>query len=213
MKNNQTINQDLRSYIERDIIPRYDSFDQAHRRDHVMMVIEESIHLAQYYDVNINMVYAIAAFHDTGLVKDRASHHLVSGWIIRTDEMLQSLFSAQEIELMAEAAEDHRASAKHAPRSIYGKIVAEADRIIDPAIIVTRTIQYGLSHYPDYSKEKHFERFCEHMDEKYAEKGYLKLWIPESTNAKRLQEFRKILMDKAMLVALFDKEWNFLSTS
>ena len=54
---------------------------------------------------------------------------------------------------MKEAVEDHRASNKHVPRSIYGKIVAEADRIIDPDITLRRTVQYGLSNYPELDKE------------------------------------------------------------
>lgn len=49
----------LREYVEREIIPRYDGFDAGHRRDHVMTVITQSVELAQYYDVDINMVYAI----------------------------------------------------------------------------------------------------------------------------------------------------------
>lgn len=31
----------LRQYIEAEIIPRYDTFDKAHRRDHVETVIDQ----------------------------------------------------------------------------------------------------------------------------------------------------------------------------
>ena len=48
--------------------------------------------------------------------------------------------------------EDHRASTDHEPRSIYGKIVAEADRIIDPDITLRRTVQYGLKQNPAADK-------------------------------------------------------------
>ena len=67
---------------------------------------------------------------------------------------------------MKEAVEDHRASNKHVPRSIYGKIVAEADRIIDPDITLRRTVQYGLSNYPELDKEKQYIRFLTHLKEK-----------------------------------------------
>ena len=43
------------------------------------------------------------------------------------------------------------------------------------------------------------------MQEKYAEGGYLRLWIPESPNAARLDELRSIIRDKARLRALFDR--------
>ncbi len=57
----------LRHYVETHIIPLYDHFDMAHKRDHVLMVIRQSLELAEHLDVNADMVYAIAAFHDTEL--------------------------------------------------------------------------------------------------------------------------------------------------
>ena len=36
------MNLELKLYIEQEIIPRYDHFDQAHQRDHVTMVIQQS---------------------------------------------------------------------------------------------------------------------------------------------------------------------------
>lgn len=178
----------LQEYIEAEILPRYAAFDAAHRCDHAEMVIAESLRLATYYDVNPDMVYAIAAYHDTGLAVDRKTHHLESGRIIREDIRLREWFTEEQIETMAEAAEDHRASSDHAPRSIYGKIVAEADRLIDTDTILRRTVQYGLDHYPEMAREEHIARAIAHLDEKYAEGGYLRLWIPESDNAARLRE-------------------------
>lgn len=206
----EKVSLELRTYIEQEIIPRYDGFDAGHRRDHVLTVIEQSLNLAQYYDVDIDMIYAIAAYHDTGLVAGREHHHVVSGEIMRNDVRLREWFDDSQIEVMADAAVDHRASNSREPRSIYGKIVAEADRIIDGATIVQRTIQYGLSHYPEMDKARQYERFVEHINEKYAEGGYLKLWIPQSPNAERLQEFRAKIKEPGMLRALFDEMWSQL---
>lgn len=102
------------------------------------MVIEQSIAIARSLDVDINMVYAIAAYHDTGLTVDRKTHHLVSDKIVREDMWLWDWFREEQIETMAQACEDHRASSHHEPRSIYGKIVAEADRFIDSDTIILR---------------------------------------------------------------------------
>ena len=206
----EKINPSLREYVEEFIIPRYDEFDAGHRRDHVKMVVEQSVVLAQYYDVDINMVYAIAAYHDTGLVEGRKYHHIVSGEIVKADVKLREWFDEYQIEIMAEAVTDHRASNDHEPRSIYGKIVAEADRVIDSEIIVRRTIQYGLTHYPYLNKEGHYNRFVEHMKEKYAHGGYLKLWIPQSPNAQRLDSFRNLLRDEEQVKLLFEKMWEEL---
>lgn len=65
--------------IETTILPLYDDFDAAHQRSHVDMVIEQSMAIAQNLNVNEDMVYAIAAYHDTGLTADRKTHHQVSG--------------------------------------------------------------------------------------------------------------------------------------
>ena len=202
------INQQLESYIETQIIPQYKNFDSAHQPSHAREVINESMRLAQFHPVNLDMVYTIAAYHDTGLRKGRATHQLESGYIIRHDKILRTFFTLSEIETMAQAAEDHRASSDHEPRSIYGMIVAEADRCIDATTIVRRTIQYGLSHYPECTKEEHFIRFQQHMKEKYAEGGYLKIWLNESSNAQRLYEFQQLLKDVRRTRALFEAQWD-----
>lgn len=197
--------QTLKEYIESEIIPRYDNFDGAHRRDHVRSVIGQSQELSRYYDVNPEILYAAAAYHDLGLCEGREKHHLVSGRIIREDKTLLNWFSVEEIEIIAEAAEDHRASNETPPRSIYGKIIAESDRLIDPETVIRRTVQYGFAHYPQMNRDQMWERTLTHLQEKYGYGGYLKLWIPESSNACRLEELRKIIADEKRLRSMFDR--------
>ena len=201
----------LKKYIEDSILPMYDGFDAAHRRDHVDMVIEQSMEIAKHYDVDENMVYAIAAYHDTGMIKDRKTHHIVSGQIVRDDAWLGEWFDASQIEIIAQAVEDHRASSGNEPRSIYGKIVAEADRFIDPLTIIMRTVQYGLDNYPQLDKEGHWQRTLQHMHEKYAEGGYLKLWFPESPNAQRLAQLREIIKEESELRGRFEAIYDYLT--
>ena len=213
------LNSQLVEYIEAHILPLYKGFDAAHQLGHAEEVIRGSLDLASHYDVDVNMVYAVAAYHDTGLCEGRETHHISSGRILREDAVLRSflhpdnkpLFTPEQIETMAQAVEDHRASSTHEPRSIYGKIVAEADRIIDGPTIVRRTIQYGLTHYPQLSKEEHYQRFLEHMAEKYACGGYLRLWIPESPNATCLAAFQQTLKNPAATREMFEKEWEILA--
>ena len=202
------VNPNLIVYVEQNILPQYDHFDAAHQRNHAEEVITRSLALAEHYEVDINMVYAIAAYHDTGLCEGRDTHHLVSGRIIREDKRLRDWFDEEQIETMAQAAEDHRASSGHEPRSIYGKIVAEADRLITPEKVIRRTIQFGLDHHPELDKEGQFQRFREHLLEKYSDAGYLRLWIPESDNAMRLEELRKIIRDEKALRTAFEKTFS-----
>ena len=202
------VNPAIIAYIEQEILPRYEHFDAAHQRNHADEVIERSLALAKHYEVNNDMVYAIAAYHDTGLCQGRDMHHLVSGRIIREDTKLREWFDETQIETMAQAAEDHRASSGHEPRSIYGKIVAEADRLISPEKVIRRTIQFTQDHFPDYDKEQQYQRFREHLMEKYSDTGYLKLWLPESENAPRLEELRKIIRDKIKMREAFDRAFD-----
>lgn len=199
------ITEGLREYIEQHILPLYAEFDKAHSTDHALAVVERSGSFVAYYDVDPDMVYAIAAYHDIGLPLGREEHHINSARLLRADSRLREWFSEEQIEVMAEAVEDHRASADHAPRTIYGKIVAEADRLIDSELVLRRTVQYGLAHYPELSREGHWQRFCAHLAEKYAEGGYLRLWIPESDNAKRLAELRAIIANPTLLRKSFDR--------
>ena len=194
----------LVQYIETRIIPRYASFDKAHREDHARAVIGRALEMGKNYEINPDMLYAAAACHDLGLAVDRKTHHLESGRIIRADAQLRRWFTPEQIETIAQAAEDHRASATAPPRSIYGALVAEADRMIVPETIVRRTIQYGLSHYPDLDKESHWQRTLEHLHEKYAEGGYLHLLIPGSPNEAPLARLREIIRDEEHLRSLFE---------
>lgn len=206
----EPISPTLEMYIDTEIIPRYDHFDAAHRRSHALDVIRQSMALAPFYPVDSNMVYAIAAYHDTGLAVDRKTHHLESGKVVRSDERLREWFTPEQIETMAQAVEDHRASSDHEPRSIYGKIVAEADRLIDADTILKRTIQYGFAHYPGMEREAHIARAIEHLHEKYARGGYLKLWIPESPNAERLQKLWQLIEQEDELLKRVNKAYELV---
>lgn len=198
----------LEAYVEAEIIPRYEHFDRAHGTDHVRTVIAQSLALAAHYDVDTDMVYTVAAYHDTGLVNGRERHHIDAGRILAEDAELRRRFTEEQIGVMREAVEDHRASSDHAPRTIYGRIVAEADRVIDPATIIRRTVQYGLANYPALDREGHYARCRDHLQKKYAEGGYLRLWIAESDNARRLEELRAIIRDPQRLRRLFDETFD-----
>lgn len=212
MKEYIGIREDIQKFVFDEIVPKYAGFDPAHKEDHALTVIEKAMLLmdrmsawraAQNEDTASNwqevpereMLFIAAACHDLGLVNGRERHHLDSGIIIRNDPRLRQWFTEEDIETIAQAAEDHRASGKSAPRSIYGKIVAEADRVIDGETIIRRTIQFGFTHYPSLDREAHIKRAVEHLREKYGRGGYLKLWIPWSDNATRLNALQEMIAD------------------
>lgn len=211
--------QEIDKYIYEVIVPQYAGFDQAHREDHALTVIKQAMLLLDGMEewissntqtesqwlvpIDRNLLKMAAACHDLGLVNGRDRHHLDSGEIIRKDEALRKWFSEDEIETIAQAAEDHRASGTSEPRSLYGKIVAEADRVIDQETIIRRTIQFGHKHYPDLNPDEHIARAVSHLKEKYGRGGYLKLWIPWSDNAARLNALQDLIAnDEALLEAV-----------
>ena len=169
----------LVAYIEAEIIPRYAAFDRAHDERHVRTVIERSLALAGQLGADADMAYTVAAYHDTGLTAGRERHHTVSGEI--------------------------RASAGAPPRNLYGRIVAEADRLIEPMTIIRRTVQYGLAHYPELDREGHYARCMEHLQHKYGDGGYLRLWLAESENARRLEELRALLRREEPVREAFER--------
>lgn len=205
------LNPEIEKYIFEEVVPGYRNFDDAHKEDHAMTVIQQAMLLMEGKDawvasheeadqiwkteIDANILLAAAACHDLGLVNGRDNHHMDSGVIIRADENLRKWFSPEQIETIAQAAEDHRASGKGAPRSIYGMIVAEADRVIDGETIIRRTVQFGFKHYPGLDRDGHIARAVDHLHEKYGRGGYLKLWIPWSENAARLHALQDIIAD------------------
>ena len=218
-----TIPETLEKYLYGEIVPRYAAFDAAHREDHALTVMEQSMKLLAdrsgwlagnpepqwAVEVDPAMLLTAAACHDLGLSGGRDRHHLDSGVIIRADKRLREWFDQEQIEVIAQAAEDHRASGKTPPRSIYGMLVAEADRVIDGPTIIIRTLQYGMKHYPDLDRQGHIDRAVAHLREKYGYGGYLRLWIPWSDNALRLNELREVIADddavRAAVTGALDK--------
>ena len=198
----------LEQYIEQTILPQYEAFDAGHRRDHAQMVIDESLKLARAYEADERMSYTIAAYHDLGLRYDRERHHIHSGEILVADETLRQWFTEEQILVMRDAVEDHRASSKHPPRTIYGAIVAEADRQLDPLVVVRRTMAYSAKLLPDGDFETLYQRSREHLLEKYAEGGYLRLWLNSERNVQGLEQLRAIIRDETQLRALCKEYMN-----
>ena len=196
---------DLVEFIETQILPQYQQFDRAHNMEHVTRVIRSSLQLAQQTGADVDMVYAIAAYHDLGLTGPRAIHHLTSGKILMADARLKRWFSPEQLRLMKEAVEDHRASASRAPRSIFGKIVAEADRDLEPNNVIRRTIQFGLANYAQLDREGHWQRLLQHLEEKYSTRGYIHLWISGSQNERWLNELRELIEHPNNMRPIFDK--------
>ena len=198
-----SVNLEIMSFLEQQILPRYNAFGHSHGLKHVLRVIKNSLELARIVGADQNMAYVIAAYHDLGMEGPRAIHHLTGGKILASDARLKKWFTSEQIKIMKEAVEDHRASSSRTPRSIYGKIVAEADRDLEPQEVFRRAIEFGIENYPEKNEEEQWKRFHKHMSEKYSERGYIRLWLPNSPNAQRLNDIRRTISNETILRKTF----------
>lgn len=214
----------LRKYVAERILPCYDYYDKAHSRSHIRGVMLSSMELyrelssgimswedtegrmpSEVQTLNPAMIFTIAAYHDIGVCEGREMHHIVSGRILMEDEQLHTWFSQEQMEQMKIAVEDHRASNKSVPHTIYGRIVSEADKEIDIDTIISRTILFGMVHHPELSPKEQLERSYAHLCEKYGDSGYLRLQFKESKNARNLERLRSMIRDRKAMEAEFLK--------
>ena len=193
------INIKLKKYIDENILIQYHSYDKAHNLDHINDVIQQSLIIAKNYDVNYDIVYTVAAFHDLGLIHGRETHHITSAQMMKEDKFIIEFFSDLEIDIMAQAIIDHRASSKNPPLSIYGCIVSSADKTIDIDKIINRCTDFGKSISPELNFIDSYQRTYEHLIDKYSETGYMKLPIVSDRNMLQLTNLRNLIKDQKAL--------------
>jgi len=167
------INKDLKNYIETHVLPVYERNEQGHGPSHIEYVVRRSLKFAkQVSDVNFDMVYTVASYHDIGHHIDVKNHERVSAQMLLDDKNLQKFFDDEQIIIMSEAVADHRASSGVEPRSIYGKIVSSADRRTDIDNVLTTMYSYNLKNNPQFTLEENVEDAYRHICHKFAKGGY-----------------------------------------
>lgn len=204
------INESLKKYIEEVIFPQYELNDMGHNIDHIMYVIDRSLKFAsEVEDINLDMVYTIAAYHDIGHHIDAKNHEVVSAKILGEDEKLKEYFTKEEIEEMVFAVEDHRASLEYEPRSIYGKIVSSADRNTLIEVPLKRTYAYRIEHNPEASLEQIIEESRLHLKNKFGKEGYAteKMYFEDNDYKLFLEEIAELVDNKEEFIKRY-KEVN-----
>ena len=195
------INNKLKQYIEENVFPEYKKNDQGHDLEHIKYVINRSIKFADTIpDINYDIVYTVASYHDIGHHINPKLHEIISGEIMYKDDNLKEYFSDEERLIIKEAIEDHRASSDHEPRSIYGKIVSTADRNNTVEACLRRSYTYGKRLEPTATDEELFERAHKHLNLKFGEDGYAKFFFKDEEYEKFLHDIRELLADKSNFI-------------
>lgn len=185
------INPLIINYIESTIFPKYDLNEASHGINHIFNVINKSISISKNYDVNLDIVYVVASYHDIGHHIDKDNHEKISAQMMMEDEKLKEFFSADELNTIKEAIEDHRASSTQVPRNIYGKIISAADKNMNVTDAITRTYIYSKAHYPNLSETELLDEVYNHLEDKFGVNGYAKVYIKDE----QFENFKKELID------------------
>ena len=179
---NSFIREDLKKYINEQVKAKYKNFDKAHNISHFNFVTKNCLEygkelIKQGIDVNLEIAYVVGAYHDIGITKGREGHAKSSGIIVRNDSKLKQFYDEKTIELIAQAVEDHSSHLEYTPRSIYGKIVADADRNNSVYLVFSRPVKYGLKNEKQYNREEQINRVYDFVNKKFGKNGYVKYWL------------------------------------
>lgn len=101
-------------------------------------------------------------------------HEKLSAQFLASDKKLKNFFSKEEITIMKEAIEVHRASTKEEPRNIYGKIISSADRSTSLYDMLKRTYEYIKNHNKNLNMNQIIDESYEHIKNKFGKNGYAK---------------------------------------
>lgn len=191
------VNPEIKQYIRAEILPQYEKNDSGHSVVHINYVTERCLRFAeQFENIDPNIIYTVAAFHDIAHHIDKKNHEKLSADCFFKDEVMKNFFSQEERILIKEAIEDHRASLDTAPRSDYGKIISSADRSTDANDFLRRTHAYTLKHFPDCSEQEMIDRAYDHTCEKYGKSGYAKHYVRDEEYETFRECITLILTDK-----------------
>lgn len=192
----EEVNKQLRQYVEKKIFPIYKNNDSGHNIEHIQYVIKRSFKFAkQFENVDFNMVYVIASFHDLAHYIDKDNHEVLSAKLFYEDDKMKEFFDNNQRKIIKEAIEDHRASLEYEPRSIYGKIVSSADRNVDIISSLKRTHAYTTRHYPELDLDQMIVRAYKHISKKFGECGYAKMWCKDEEFDQFKEDTQQLLKD------------------
>ena len=177
--------------------PFYTNGDAAHLIDHADDVCELALEINKEFDEKL--IILASYVHDIFNATDRKKHNFLAYDYVksRADSFLQEL-KDEELELVAHAVLEHRASFKGEFFSKLSAIISSADRgLPDVEHTVIRSMRYNDANAQDV---------YEHMLDKYSTKGYAKYpTIYQEIFDKELESFKKEI--DAITVAKIEQIW------
>lgn len=192
------INDNLRAHIEKDILPEYELNDMGHNINHINLVLDRAYEISGKYNVDDNMLYTVVCFHDLACHVNREEHEKLSAERLYCDEKLKEFFDENQIQIMKEAIEDHRASLEYIPRNIYGKILSSADRKVDIDDYLRSSIGFSMKKEPHLTQEEMIEKSYNYAIKKFGKNGYAttKMYVEDKKYETFLKEIQDLIDNK-----------------
>lgn len=194
----EKINKKLKEYIEKELMPKYDLNDKGHNKNHIDFVLKRAFEISKKYDIDYDILYTSVSLHDIACHIDRENHEKLSAEFAYNDEFLKEFFSPENLIIIKEAIEDHRASSNNIPRNIYGKILSSADRKVSIKTYLVSSLFFGE---PDISKvdiEKAIDQSYNHAIKKFGKEGYAtnKFYVEDTRYKKFLKDLQYLIDNK-----------------
>jgi len=205
------MNELIKEYIEKNIFPKYAKY-YSHGMIHINNVIKNTMFLADYYNLDKDMCYVMASYHDIGLQINRENHEKESARLFLEDSKMKQFFNEEQLLIIKEAIEDHRGSKKESPRSIYGCVLSDSDRDFDIKLLAKRQLATSLKHYPEFKTfEEHFENCYEYICRRINNNGNFNLWTNNPIMIERRNKFQEDYLNKNYAKSIYKKEWDKIS--
>lgn len=207
----EKINIELKRYIEKNILPEYKLNDDGHNIEHIKFVLTRAFELAKQYEISYDMLYTAVCFHDIACHINREEHEKLSAERLEADEILKNFFDKNQLQIMKEAIEDHRASANNIPRNIYGKILSSADRKISVEDYIKSSVGYCIKHEPDLNEDELIEKSYKFAIKKFGKSGYAvdKMFVKDEKYEDFLSEIQYLIEHKEKFIERAKQILNF----
>lgn len=192
------VNNDLKEYIENNIMPTYNLNDKGHNQSHVKFVFKRAIEISKNYDIDYNILYTCVMYHDIACHINREKHEILSAEIAYNDKFLNEFFSKEELITIKEAIEDHRASSNNIPRNIYGKILSSADRKVSIKNYFVSSLFFGQTDINKINIEEAINQSYNHAIKKFGKNGYAtnKFYVEDDRYKKFLNDLQSLIENK-----------------
>lgn len=185
----------LRSYVEENVFPLWDENDKGHGPIHRTEVIRRIFALNKTFHLNLNpnMLFAIASYHDVGKYIDHKRHHLIAAEKFMEDEGMRQFFTDDERKVIREAIEDHRSSKEDEPRSVYGKLISSADRNTTIEMVFIRSFFVAKDRMPDMNINEYLDYTVERLRKRYGEENPENMFFEDEVYQVFLKDMRSLL--------------------